>query len=546
LGLVQRKVMVMERMHGTPISQIDALRAQGVDIPQALARAGVEIFFTQVFRDGFFHADMHPGNIFVCTDGPRKGYIALDFGIMGTLNDSDKNYLAQNFLAFFKRDYKRVAEAHIESGWAPARTPASTSSRRRSAPSANRSSTSPLKDISLRRVLLRLFQTSRRFNVEIQPQLVLLQKTLLNIEGLGRELDPELDLWQTAKPYLERWMNEQLGCCALERNIKPRGAELGRPVPAAAAPGAPGADRHRRHQSAQHPSWKALPPKCAPRASLLLVCPGAIAAGALAWSSRLFLRVTTHAIKRGVRRAHLYFCCAPDAPDRPLRCCSGSSSLYLMVSVGIGLFAATRVHNAKDFAVAGRRLPLPVVTATVFATWFGAEAVFGVSATFVKDGLGGVVSDPFGSSMCLIIAGLIFSRYLYKLNLLTLGDFYRMRYNRTVEVLTTICIVLSYLGWVAAQIKALGLMFYVVTDGAVSQEAGMILGAAIVLSYTMFGGMFSVAILDFVQMAVSMGGLLFIAWTVSGKVGGGATAVIDHAAPPASSSSSPTPDPGCG
>jgi SSS family solute:Na+ symporter len=203
--------------------------------------------------------------------------------------------------------------------------------------------------------------------------------------------------------------------------------------------------------------------------------------------------------------------------------------LYLMVSVGIGLFAATRVHNAKDFAVAGRRLPLPVVTATVFATWFGAEAVFGVSATFVKDGLGGVVADPFGSSMCLIIAGIIFSRYLYKLNILTLGDFYRMRYNRTVEVLTTICIVLSYLGWVAAQIKALGLIFYVVTDGAVSQEAGMILGAAIVLSYTIFGGMFSVAILDFVQMAVSMGGLLFIAWTVSGKVGGGATAVIDHA-----------------
>jgi SSS family solute:Na+ symporter len=144
--------------------------------------------------------------------------------------------------------------------------------------------------------------------------------------------------------------------------------------------------------------------------------------------------------------------------------------LYLMVSVGIGLFAATRVHNARDFAVAGRSLPLPVVTATVFATWFGAEAVFGVSATFVKDGLGGVVADPFGSSMCLIIAGIIFSRYLYKLNIITLGDFYRMRYNRTVEVITTICIVLSYLGWVAAQIKALGLIFFVVTDGAVSQR----------------------------------------------------------------------------
>ena len=203
--------------------------------------------------------------------------------------------------------------------------------------------------------------------------------------------------------------------------------------------------------------------------------------------------------------------------------------LYLMISVGIGLLAATRVHNAKDFAVAGRSLPLPVVTATVFATWFGAEAVFGVSSTFVQEGLTGVVADPFGSSMCLIIAGVVFSRYLYKLNILTLGDFYRLRYNRTVEVLTTLCIVASYLGWVAAQIKALGLVFYVVTDGAVSQQTGMILGAAIVLTYTTFGGMFSVAILDFVQMAVSMGGLLFIAWVVSDKVDGGASAVVSHA-----------------
>ncbi len=203
--------------------------------------------------------------------------------------------------------------------------------------------------------------------------------------------------------------------------------------------------------------------------------------------------------------------------------------LYLMVSVGIGLLAATRVHSAKDYAVAGRSLPLPVVTATVFATWFGAEAVFGVSATFVKDGLTGVVADPFGSSLCLIIAGVLFSRYLYKLNILTLGDFYRMRYNRAVEVLTTLCIVASYLGWVAAQIKALGLIFYIVTDGAVSQQTGMILGAAIVLTYTTFGGMFSVAILDFVQMTVSMGGLLFIAWVVSGKVDGGTTAIVSHA-----------------
>ncbi|MDQ5915202.1 MAG: solute:Na+ symporter, family, partial [Pseudomonadota bacterium] len=217
--------------------------------------------------------------------------------------------------------------------------------------------------------------------------------------------------------------------------------------------------------------------------------------------------------------------------------------IYLMVSIGIGLYAARRVHNVKDFAVAGRHLPLPVVTATVFATWFGAEAVFGVSATFVKEGLSGVVADPFGSSMCLIIAGFFFAKKLYKLNILTLGDYFRMRYNRTVEVLTTICIVASYLGWVAAQIKALGLVFSVVTDGGISETAGMILGAAIVLTYTTFGGMFSVAILDFVQMAVSMGGLLFIAWTVSGKVGGGATAVFDHAAAAGKLDFFPAPDP---
>ncbi len=202
--------------------------------------------------------------------------------------------------------------------------------------------------------------------------------------------------------------------------------------------------------------------------------------------------------------------------------------LYLMISVGIGLWASTKVHSAKDFAVAGRSLPLPVVTATVFATWFGAEAVFGIPATFVQDGLGGVVADPFGSSMCLVLAGIFFSTKLYKLNIITLGDFYRMRYNRTVEVITTICIVLSYLGWVAAQIKALGLIFNVVTDGHISQDAGMILGAAIVLTYTTFGGMFSVAFLDFVQMMVSMGGLLFIGWTVSGMTGGVAP-VLEHA-----------------
>jgi ubiquinone biosynthesis protein len=203
-------VMVMERMSGTPISQIDKLRADGVDLKR-LSRAGVEIFFTQVFRDGFFHADMHPGNILVAPDGPHFGkYVALDFGIVGTLNEVDKNYLAINFLAFFHRDYHRVATAHIESGWAPKDTRVDeleAAVRAVCEPIFDR----PLKDISFGKILLRLFQTSRRFNVEIQPQLVMLQKTLLNIEGLGRQLDPELDLWQTAKPFLERWMAEQVG-----------------------------------------------------------------------------------------------------------------------------------------------------------------------------------------------------------------------------------------------------------------------------------------------------------------------------------------------
>jgi ubiquinone biosynthesis protein len=199
-------VMVMERMHGTPISQVALLKAQGIDLGK-LSIAGVEIFFTQVFRDGFFHADMHPGNILVHADGR---YIALDFGIVGTITDTDKNYLAQNFLAFFRRDYKRVAEVHVESGWAPANTridEIESAIRAVCEPIFDR----PLKDISFGKVLLRLFQTSRRFNVEIQPQLVMLQKTLLNIEGLGRQLDPDLDLWKTAKPFLERWMQEQLG-----------------------------------------------------------------------------------------------------------------------------------------------------------------------------------------------------------------------------------------------------------------------------------------------------------------------------------------------
>jgi SSS family transporter len=202
---------------------------------------------------------------------------------------------------------------------------------------------------------------------------------------------------------------------------------------------------------------------------------------------------------------------------------------YLLLSVMIGLYAGKRVHDAKDFAVAGRSLPLPVVTATVFATWFGAETVLGISATFVKEGLRGVVADPFGSSLCLIIAGLVFARRLYRLNLLTIGDFYRLRYNRWVEVLCTLCIVGSYLGWVSAQIKALGLIFNVVTDGAVAQPVGMVIGAVIVLTYTTFGGMFSVAILDFVQITVIMGGMLYIGSVISGLTGG-IGAVITQAA----------------
>ncbi len=213
------QVMVMERMKGIPISQVDRLREAGVDIPQ-LARDGVTLFFTQVFRDGFFHGDMHPGNIQVSLDAKSFGrYISLDFGIVGTLTEFDKEYLAQNFTAFFRRDYKRVAQLHIESGWVPATT------RVEELESAIRSVCEPyfdrpLKEISLGMVLMRLFQTSRRFQVEIQPQLVLLQKTLLNIEGLGRQLDPNLDLWSTAKPFLEKWMLEQMGPQRLWRELR--------------------------------------------------------------------------------------------------------------------------------------------------------------------------------------------------------------------------------------------------------------------------------------------------------------------------------------
>ncbi|MBM3377358.1 MAG: ubiquinone biosynthesis regulatory protein kinase UbiB [Betaproteobacteria bacterium] len=217
--LCRSDVIVMERVYGIPINRMARLHEAKIDLKQ-LSREGVEIFFTQVFRDGYFHADMHPGNILVADRGPHFGhYIALDFGIVGTLSEFDKNYLAQNFLAFFRRDYRRVAELHIESGWAPASTRADSleaAVRGVCEPFFDR----PLKEISLGQVLLRLFQASRRFNVEIQPQLVLLQKTLLNIEGLGRQLDPDLDLWVTAKPFLENWMQEQVGPKALARNLR--------------------------------------------------------------------------------------------------------------------------------------------------------------------------------------------------------------------------------------------------------------------------------------------------------------------------------------
>jgi Na+/proline symporter len=203
--------------------------------------------------------------------------------------------------------------------------------------------------------------------------------------------------------------------------------------------------------------------------------------------------------------------------------------IYWVISVGIGLWAALRVKNTADFAAAGHSLPLPIVTATVFATWFGSEAVLGIPATFLKEGLGGIVSDPFGSSMCLILVGLFFARHLYNRRMLTIGDFFREKYGRTVEVLVTLCIVVSYLGWVAAQIKALGLVFYVVSDGSISQTGGMLIGAGSVLIYTLYGGMWSVAITDFVQMIIIVVGMLYIGGELTAQTGG-ISVVVEHAA----------------
>ena len=204
--------------------------------------------------------------------------------------------------------------------------------------------------------------------------------------------------------------------------------------------------------------------------------------------------------------------------------------IYWIISVAIGIYAAKWVHNTKDFAVAGRRMPMYIVTATVFATWFGSETVLGIPATFMKEGFAGTIADPFGSSLCLILVGLFFARPLYRMNLLTIGDYYRKRYSRPVEMLTSLCIVISYLGWVGAQIKALGLVFNVVSDGMITQQWGMVIGASTVLVYTLLGGMFSVAITDFIQMIIIVLGMAYIGWEVSGLVPGGAAAVLSHAA----------------
>ncbi|MGZ8247618.1 AarF/UbiB family protein, partial [Methylomagnum sp.] len=211
----RREVMVMERITGIPVGDVAALRKAGVDL-KLLAARGVEIFFTQVLRDSFFHADMHPGNIFVT---PEAKYIAVDFGIVGSVSSQDKRYIAENFRAFFNRDYRRVAEMHIESGWIPKDTRViefEAAIRAVCEPIFEK----PLKEISYGHLLLRLFQVARRFDMEVQPQLVLLQKTLLNIEGLGRDLYPDLDLWQTAKPFLERWFKDEIGPRAVARKIQ--------------------------------------------------------------------------------------------------------------------------------------------------------------------------------------------------------------------------------------------------------------------------------------------------------------------------------------
>ncbi|HMH30595.1 MAG TPA: ubiquinone biosynthesis regulatory protein kinase UbiB [Steroidobacteraceae bacterium] len=215
----RQSVMVMERIHGIIVSRVEELRARGTDIAK-LAENGVEIFFTQVFRHNFFHADMHPGNIFVQIDDPQNPrYAAVDFGIVGTLQPRDQHYLAENFMAFFNRDYRRIAQLHIESGWVPKATRVDeleSAVRTVCEPIYNK----PLKEISFAQVLLRLFETARRFDMQVQPQLILLQKTLFNIEGLGRQLYPELDLWKTAQPVLREWMKERVSLRTIFKEIR--------------------------------------------------------------------------------------------------------------------------------------------------------------------------------------------------------------------------------------------------------------------------------------------------------------------------------------
>lgn len=204
-------------------------------------------------------------------------------------------------------------------------------------------------------------------------------------------------------------------------------------------------------------------------------------------------------------------------------------AIYLAINVAIGLWAARRVKNSTDYVVAGHKLPLFMVVATTFATWFGSETVLGTSSTFIQEGFGGIVADPFGAALCLILVGLFFAVPLYHLRLLTIGDYYRLRYGRDIEVITSIVIALSYLGWVAAQLSALGLVFNVITHDTVSIPMGIIIGVLIVTTYTIFGGMWSVALTDFIQMTLIAAGLIYISWLISGQVDGGATAVIQHA-----------------
>jgi len=204
--------------------------------------------------------------------------------------------------------------------------------------------------------------------------------------------------------------------------------------------------------------------------------------------------------------------------------------LYVLLSIGIGVYAAKRVHSSTDYIVAGRRLPLHITTATVFATWFGSETVLGTSSTFIQEGLHGIVADPFGASLCLILVGVFFARHLYRKNLITIGDFFKQKYGRAVELATSVAIMLSYLGWVSAQMIALGLVFNVLSHGEISQNTGIVIGAAIVMAYTIYGGMWSVALTDFMQMIVIVLGMLYVGYVVTGEINGGTMAVIEHAA----------------